>query len=59
MFSVSLSYWESGSVSESEELDLAALSRPNVEEVSVYLRKVEGKIPLAPWLSGEVTRSES
>jgi len=42
-------------VSESEELDLGALSHPNVEEISVHLLKAEGKIPPAPHLSGKVT----
>ena len=53
-FSVSLSYWESDSVSELA-LETGAFSLPNVKEMSVFLWKAEGRIPPAPCLSGEVT----
>ena len=53
-FSVSLSYWESDSVSKLA-LETGAFSLPNVKEMSVFLWKAEGRIPPAPCLSGEVT----
>ena len=37
-------------MSELEELDLGALSCPNVEEISVHLWKAEGKILPTPCL---------